>query len=245
MAAPMAAGQIKGELTSPVIPVTGGSTVPLSFYYWREVEHYTKGSYDKTYVQVRYGSGPWQTVWSLDSKTPSEKTWKKAEKSLSVPAGVSSTQVRFVFDSVDGKYNNYRGWFIDDVCVGGGGPPPPDKVATPTFAPAAGTYSPSVDVSLSCTTSGATIRYTLDGSTPTESSPTYSTPIHITSTTTIKARGYKRGWTPSDVASGTYTIEEKVATPTVCSSTRELQHSSERDLVVHHIGSYDPLHDRW
>ena len=80
------------------------------------------------------------------------------------------------------------------------------KVATPTFSPAPGTYTGSVDVTISCSTSGATIRYTLDGSEPTETSTQYTGPIHLTQTTTIKAKGFKTGMTPSDTATGTYTI---------------------------------------
>ena len=40
--------------------------------------------------------------------------------------------------------------------------------AAPTFSPAAGTYSSAQTVTISTTTSGATIRYTTDGSTPSE-----------------------------------------------------------------------------
>src|SRR3990170_1541003 len=43
---------------------------------------------------------------------------------------------------------------------------PPPKVATPTFSPSGGTYSSSQNVALSCSTSGASIRYTTDGSEP-------------------------------------------------------------------------------
>jgi hypothetical protein len=79
-------------------------------------------------------------------------------------------------------------------------------VATPTFSPAAGTYTSAQSVTLSTTTSGATIRYTTDGSTPTGSSTVYSSPINVAATTTIKAIGLKSGWNTSAVGSATYTI---------------------------------------
>ena len=40
------------------------------------------------------------------------------------------------------------------------------QCAAPTFTPAAGTYTAAQSVTISTTTSGATIRYTTDGSTP-------------------------------------------------------------------------------
>ena len=83
-----------------------------------------------------------------------------------------------------------------------------NKVATPTFSPSPGTYTTAQDVTISCTTSGATIHYTTNGTDPTDSSPVYSSAIHISSTTTLKARAYRNGWNPSDVASGTYTITD-------------------------------------
>ncbi len=81
------------------------------------------------------------------------------------------------------------------------------QVAAPTFNPAGGTYSSAQSVTISTTTSGASLRYTLDGSTPSESVGTiYSTPIAVSTTTTIKAIGYKTGATTSAVATSTYTI---------------------------------------
>lgn len=60
-------------------------------------------------------------------------------------------------------------------------------VSAPTFTPAAGTYYTPFDLTINCNTSDANIYYTLDGSTPTIESVLYTDPIHIDSTTTVKA----------------------------------------------------------
>lgn len=81
-------------------------------------------------------------------------------------------------------------------------------VATPTFSPAAGTYNEAQNVTISCTTAGATIYYTTNGDTPTTSSLVYSTPIAISTTTTVKAMAVKTGMDNSSVATATYTIQQ-------------------------------------
>ena len=80
-------------------------------------------------------------------------------------------------------------------------------VAMPVFSPAAGTYTSAQTVTLSTTTPGASIRYTTDGSTPTETAGTlYSAPIPVSSTTTINAIAYATGMLDSAVATAAYTI---------------------------------------
>jgi hypothetical protein len=49
------------------------------------------------------------------------------------------------------------------------------------------------------------VRYTLDGSDPSESSTQYSGPLALTESATVKARSYKSGLAPSDVAGETFT----------------------------------------
>src|SRR5262249_5331448 len=80
------------------------------------------------------------------------------------------------------------------------------QVAAPTFSPAGGSYSTAQTVTLSSATSGASIYYTLDGSTPTTSSALYSSPLSIATTTTLKAIAAKSGFTTSSVSTATYTI---------------------------------------
>ena len=87
-------------------------------------------------------------------------------------------------------------------------------VATPTYSPVAGTYTTIQTVSIATATSGASIRYTTDGSNPSETAGTlYSGPITIASTTTLKAIAYASGMPDSSVNIGVFTITP-VATPT-------------------------------
>ncbi len=82
-----------------------------------------------------------------------------------------------------------------------------NKVAPVTFSPSAGTYSSPQTVTLSCATTGATIKYTLNGDDPSPTNGnTYTTPFEISTTTTIKAMAYKDGMTNSDITSATYNI---------------------------------------
>ncbi|GAB3878680.1 chitobiase/beta-hexosaminidase C-terminal domain-containing protein [Kibdelosporangium lantanae] len=79
-------------------------------------------------------------------------------------------------------------------------------VAIPTFSPGGGAYTSTQTVTLSDSTAGATIRYTMDGTTPTASSTLYSGPITVSQSLTINAIGIHSGMTNSPVASATYTI---------------------------------------
>ena len=98
------------------------------------------------------------------------------------------------------SYDNYDG-------TGTVTPPDPDRVEDPAFSPMAGTYTNSVNVKLSCSTTGASIYYTLDGTEPSVNSTLYTTDgINLTETTTIKAVAYLDGMY-STTTTATYVIE--------------------------------------
>ena len=84
--------------------------------------------------------------------------------------------------------------------------------ATPTFSPAAGTYTSTQTVTISDTTPGATIYYTTNGTTPTTSSTEYASAITVTVTETLEAIATASGYSNSTADSAVYTIQ--VATPT-------------------------------
>lgn len=79
-------------------------------------------------------------------------------------------------------------------------------VETPVFTPGTGTYADSVTFSLACATDNAEIRYTMDGTEPTETSTLYSAPISLTTTTTVKAKAFKTDWFTSATATAVYTV---------------------------------------
>jgi len=83
--------------------------------------------------------------------------------------------------------------------------------ASPVFSPAPGTYSSAQSVTITSTTSGATIYYTTDGSTPTTASTKYAAPVTINSTATLKAIATATGLANSSVTSGVYTIQTATA----------------------------------
>lgn len=81
-----------------------------------------------------------------------------------------------------------------------------DPAAIPVINPNGGTFEESVSVSLSSETAGAAIHYTLDGSIPNLNSPIYSSPISISTTSTLSAVAFAEGFSASAVASADFII---------------------------------------
>jgi Chitobiase/beta-hexosaminidase C-terminal domain len=83
--------------------------------------------------------------------------------------------------------------------------------ATPTFSPAAGTYTGTQSVTISDGSAGVTIYYTVNGSTPTTSSPVFTgTPVTVSASQTINAIAVGGSFTQSAIGSASYIIN---ATP--------------------------------
>ena len=78
-------------------------------------------------------------------------------------------------------------------------------VDPPTFSVAGGTYFSSQTVEIRCATEGASIYYTIDGTTPDNTKTAYTTALTISATTTVKAIAIKDG-VSSEIAEATYTI---------------------------------------
>jgi hypothetical protein len=98
------------------------------------------------------------------------------------------------------------------------------QAAEPVFSPGGGGY-PSADpvtVTITTTTSGANIRYTVDGTDPTESSGTLIpassgtatvTPAYYRHPARLKAMAFKAGWSTSAVHLESYSVGDPSSDP--------------------------------
>jgi hypothetical protein len=83
-----------------------------------------------------------------------------------------------------------------------------DKVATPDFGPDGGVYESDQLVVITCDTPGAEIHFTTNGNTPTKDDPVTASGasilVPIDPPTTLKARAWKEGFSPSNVKVALY-----------------------------------------
>jgi hypothetical protein len=107
-------------------------------------------------------------------------------------------------------------------------PPYLDQVQAPVISPNGGSFADQAEVTISSLTAGAKIRYTTDGSTPTQTSMLYSGPITIWNSATLNAIAFKAGMQPSIVQSAYFNIS-----------------SSENPTVARFLGEDRVTHGAW
>ena len=83
----------------------------------------------------------------------------------------------------------------------------------PVFDPEGCLFYPTTNVTIACSDPYATIRYTLDGTAPTESSTIYTGPIFVEDDVTIRARAFSSGKNPSPIVAETYTYDAAQGAP--------------------------------
>lgn len=98
-----------GELVSPVVSLENTSKPVLSFMSWYQTEH--NSNYDKKLVQISVNNSPWTNLKQISHV---QKAWVKEQIDISSYAG-SAIKVRFYFNTVDRRRNNFEGWYIDNV----------------------------------------------------------------------------------------------------------------------------------
>lgn len=145
--------------------------------------------------------------YSLDGSKPTLNSLSTASNSPIVIDKPGDNIVR-AFAHVDGKTDSpiyEKHYHILDRC------------AKPVIFPDGGTFAGSIEVTLSSQTQGAILYYTLDQSTPLESSSVVPRNgiVSIQHTSTLKVFASKNGMAQSSVVSAVFNILPKVATPII------------------------------
>jgi hypothetical protein len=185
-------GQTITVLSYPTNPVPGGSTVTIT---WR---------IDGAVGAVTHNHVHWGGSLDMVDRQYSTPHARSTPYTAVFPAPITGESIYFRVHAIVNGRDIYSDIFAIAVL------PPQSgsgtrRVKTPVFIPGSQTFLTTIEVTITCGTPEAIIRYTLDGTDPTESSPMYTTPILIRNTTTIKARAYKSGLAPSAIATATYT----------------------------------------
>jgi hypothetical protein len=127
-----------------------------------------------------------------------------ASDSIDIPGTVGASTAFVGFTAGSGgsvATQNILSWTFSSAA------PTSVPTAAPTITPEAGTYTGAQSVTIADATSGATIYFTTDGSTPTTASTVYTGPITVSASETVNAIAMASGDTLSTVASAVYTIE--------------------------------------
>jgi len=143
--------------------------------------------------------------WSPGSGTYATGTWSISGLNLLI-SPTSATNYTVVFsDTGNGNYNPASSATIAETVN------PPLQAAAPVFSLGSGNYTGTQTVAITSATSGASIRYTTDGSAPSETNGTiYSGPVSIGATAVLKAIAYENGYSDSTVTSANYTVAQAI-----------------------------------
>lgn len=92
-------------------------------------------------------------------------------------------------------------------------------VEPPRIEPESGFYDGSVEISVQPENSGDIVRYTLDGSEPTETSIRYTGPVRIEETVVFKAKAFNGGALPSQTVCRPFFVDADHALPVLALTT--------------------------
>jgi predicted alpha-1,2-mannosidase len=111
------------------------------------------------------------------------------------------------------------------------GTPPVPFTSVPVFVTAKPSFRDSMRAALFSTEQGASIRYTVDGSEPSLTSPGYTEPVLITDNTTVKAIAVRNG-IPSAVTEASFIRSRSVGTITLGTTFSEQYTAGGSDALI-------------
>ena len=182
----------------------------------------------KIRVNISYSTDG--TTWT-NIETDKELTTSAATYTEAIPSGGKYFQIAISSNSTKPTQKNIQ-LTIDDVVFTYGSTP---TVMTPTISPEGRYFIDSKEVSITCSTEGASIYYTTDGIDPTISSTLYTESFTVTETTTVKAIAVKANYENSEISTAVFTKVTPMSVAAAIAATPST--GSTEDVCIHGIVS--------
>lgn len=137
------------------------------------------------------------------------------------PTGAVIDTLTFGPQTTDVSYGRYpdgaaaRGFFTAPTPGAANRAPAGSTALAPTVSRTSGFYDASATVTIAAPEPDAVVRYTLDGSLPTETSALYAGPLTLDSTQVLRAAAFAPGRRPSEVVSRVFFVDEASTLPVV------------------------------
>ncbi len=109
-------------------------------------------------------------------------------------------------------------WMLARIAGWDGNAEPATQVAPPVITPDGGEYVEQVEVTLDVSTVDADLYYSVIGEDPDQNSEHYQQPFFLTTSATLKVRGFKDGLTASSITSADFTIIQDETGPAIVSA---------------------------
>jgi hypothetical protein len=166
-----------------------------------------------TIAIYNYGTKGYQAMWIAEGKQANLWTTSRAYQISASPWTGSDRAVFYAYANEWVSTRTVADWEFDNISVNAGLDltcgVPLSSIAKPTFSLAGGVLAEPQNVTISCATEGATIRYTTDGTNPTKTNGTViasGASVLVNPPMTLKARAWVDGSVPSGITSATYTL---------------------------------------
>lgn len=153
----------------------------------------------------------------LDEISSTDNKYSATEATKGIWEGVAETV------TLSATYTESGAVQIETITVTYGNPPTVEK---PESSVQTGSYETPQNVTLTCSTVGATIHYTIDGTEPTAESAVYTSPINVSTTTTIKAIAV------TTEGSTSFIMEVTLTFPTLCDNIAALTAKTETEKYL-------------
>jgi len=126
-------------LVSPLISLANATHPELRYWDW--IENEEREFYDICRTEISTDNGQtWTVLYETFTKT---ENWLERGPFDLTPFVGNLIKIRFRFDSLDSQFNDYEGWYIDDVSIMEYVTPTPTATGTPTPTPPTSTPSPT------------------------------------------------------------------------------------------------------